>query len=263
MSLTYGFTLQDTDDSAAFSNALRAVVGDGIATQGTQFALTVNGFTAKVSSGYCFTAGRWIENDEPLPLALQPAGNSADRTDAIAARVDYETRRVALEVLTDVDLTTLSAESDLIVLYLIRVKRGATSLSQSDITDVRMDKALCGQAVPLSSIAGDVLMVYQFLNGGIDAEVARLIGLNNQVIIKADASIAELDTKIKQAGGGAEIGELMTSRHPPPETGWLLCNGLEVPAEYPALSKLLDGEMPDIPGTRYKTYIYGGVPVEV
>lgn len=263
MSLSYGFALRPTDDSADFSNALHAVVGNGIAPQGARFSLAVNGFTAKVASGYGFTVGRWIKNDEPFALTLQPAGNSTDRTDAIAARVDYEGRKVVLEVLTDVDPTALSAEPGLIVLYLIRVRRGATSLSQSDITDVRASKTLCGAVVPLSAVSRDVLMVHQFLNGGIDAEVARLIGLSEQVVQKADAEISRLDTAIKQAGGGAEIGELMTSRHPPSETGWLLCDGGNVPSGYAALSALLGGTLPDIPGERYKTYIFGGAPVEM
>lgn len=81
------------------------------------------------------------------------------------------------------------------------------------------------------------------------------------VIEKANAAILELDKQIQQAGGGAEIGELMTARHPPSEAGWLLCDGGEVPAAYPALSALLGGTLPEIPGGRYKTYIFGGTAV--
>lgn len=140
------------------------------------------------------------------------------------------------------------------------VKRGATSLTPSDITDLRTDKDLCGSVVPLSDIAGDVIYIYNFLNGGIDAEVSRLIDLSHAVISKADAAIAELDQAIKQAGGGADIGDLMTSRHPPSETGWLLCDGGAVPAGYTALSALLDGILPNISADtdRYKTYIFAG-----
>ncbi len=267
MSLTYGFSLKEADDSAEFSSALHAVIGDGIAWKGGRLALTVNGFTAALASGYAYAAGRYLENDEPYSMTIGPPGNNDDRTDALAVRVDYTERKAALEVLADVDPASIQASPTTIrddgqyciVLYLIRVRRGATSLTPDDVTDLRDNKNLCGRVVPLSDIAGDVLYIYSFLTGGIDAEVDRLIGLSNQVIAKADTAIVELDKQIQQAGGRAEIGELMTSRHPPSEAGWLLCDGGTVPAEYAALNALLGGALPYIPGGRYKTYIFGGM----
>lgn len=271
MSLTYGFALQPADDSADFANALRAVAGDGITPQGGRFAMSVNGFTVTVSSGYAFAAGRWVQNDEPLALSVRAAGNTGDRTDAIAVRVDYGERRAALEVLTGIDPAAIRADpaivrNDLeyvVILYLIRVRRGATTLSPSDVTDVRTDGTLCGSVVPLSAVAGDVLRVYQFLTSGIDGEVARLIGLSEQLVQKADAAISELDEAIQKAGGGAEIGELRTARRAPaPAEEWLLCTGGRVSPEYPALSGLLGGRLPRVStaADRYRTYIYGGPP---
>lgn len=271
MSLTCGFALRTTDNSKDFADTLYNIAGDGVTPQGGRFNLSVNGFTASLSSGYALAAGRWVENDEPLPLYIPPPGNNEDRVDAIAVRVDYEARKAALEVLLDVDPVAIKANPSLlrddgqyvVVLYLIRVLRGVTALTPDDVTDLRDDADLCGRVLPLSSIAGDVIYIYGFLTGGIDAEVARLVSLSNAVIAKANAAIVRLDAQIKQAGGGAEIGELMTSRRPPFETGWLLCNGGAVPAAYPALSTMLDGVLPDIPGERYKTYIFGGAPVGV
>lgn len=271
MSLTYGFSLCPEDNSADFANALHAIVGDGVAQEGGRFGLSVNGFTVTVSSGYAFAAGRWAQNDEPMAMLLSPPGNNEDRVDALAVRVDYEARKAGLEVLVGVDPDAIRASPALlrdetqyaVLLYFIRVRRGATALTPDDVTDLRGDTDLCGSVVPLSSIAGDVLYIYRFLTSGIDAEVARLIGLSNQVVAKADAAIVELDKAIQQAGGGAEVGELMTSRHPPGETGWVLCDGGEVPAEYPALSAVLSGTLPNIPGERYKTYIFGGASMGV
>lgn len=271
MALSYGFALRPTDNSADFSNALQAVAGDGIALQGGRFALTVNGFTVTLASGYAYAAGRWVENDEPLAMRINAAGNNEDRVDALAVRVDYEARKAALEVLVDVDPAAIRASPGLVrddtqyavLLYFIRVRRGATALTPDDVTDLRNDKDLCGRVVPLSAIAGDVLRVYTFLTGGIDAEVSRLICLSNAVVARADAAIVDLGKQIQQAGGGAEIGELMTSRRPPAEAGWLLCDGGVVPAAYPVLSALLGGNLPEIAGERYKTYIFGGAPVGV
>lgn len=273
MSLTYGFALNASDNSAEFSGALNAVTGDGVAPQGGRLSAAVNGFTVTLSSGYAYAAGRYLEGDEPYTMTIGPPLNSRDRVDALAVRVDYEARKAAPEILEDVDLIEIRRDPSVlrngkqycILLYLVRVRRGATSLSPEDITDLRDDADMCGQVVPLSDIAGDVIYIYNFLNGGIDAEVSRLIGLSNTVIAKANAAILELDKAVKQAGGGADIGELMTCRHAPGESRWLLCDGSNVPSEYTVLSALLDGTLPNISKAtdRYKTYIFGGAPAEV
>lgn len=270
MSLTYGFALGGLTTSKEFSYALHAVVGDGVAPPGGRLALSVNGFTVTVSSGYALAAGRWVENEDPLTMNVQISGNTDDRTDALVVRADYAARTAGLELLVDVDPDAIRAnpailrndEAYSVFLYFIRVRRGVTSLTPADVTDLREDGALCGRVVPLSAIAGDVLRVYEFLLSGIDNEVARILGLGDQVAQKADTAIAELDKAIRQAGGTADVGELLTSRRPPaPAEEWLLCDGGAVPAEYPALSTMLGGTLPNIPGTRYQTYIYGGAPV--
>lgn len=270
MSLSYGFSLSGTDNSADFSNALRAVTGDGVTLQGGRFSASVNGFTINLSSGYALAAGRYLENDEPYPVTIGPPKRNDDRVDAIAVRVDYEARNAALEVIADVDPAEIRADPAImrsngqyvIFLYFVRVRRGATSLTPDDVTDVRFEKGLCGNVVPLSDLSWGAIYIYQFLNGGIDAEVVRLTDLSNQVIAKANAAILELDEKIKQMGGGAGIGELMTSRQIPSESGWLLCDGSMVPPGYEALSALLDGTLPAISKAddRYRTYIFGGAP---
>ncbi len=268
MALSYGFALNAADSSASFSNALSSIIGDGVTPQGGRFGWSVNGFTVSLSSGYGYGAGRYLKNDEPYPMPLGPPKNNEDRTDALALLVDYRARRAELGVIADVDPVKIretpslmrDGERYVVYLYFVCVRRGATSLTPEDVTDLRDEPSLCGRVIPLSAIAGDVLYVYSFLTGGIDKEVARLIAKSNLVIDKANTAIAELDAQIKKAGGGAETGELMTSRHAPSETGWLLCDGGAVPAEYEALSALLDGRLPALsnPDDRYKVYIFAG-----
>lgn len=271
MALSYGFALRPTDNSADFADALNAVTGDGIAQYGGRLAAAVNGFSITISTGYIFAAGRWLLNDEPLRLIIPPPSNSGDRTDAIAARADYDARAVTLGVLTDIDADAIQEDPAIIrnekeyciVLYLVRVRRGATSLTPSDITDVRSDAALCGSIVPYSSVAAGTMRVYQFLDSGIDDEVTRLIEMTDAVCAKADKDIAALDEAILKSGGAADIGELMTCRRQPNEGGWILCDGGVVPDGYPVLSELLGGVLPALStaGDRYRAYIYGGVPV--
>lgn len=271
MALSYGFALQPTDNSAEFSDALHAITGDGIAQHGGKFALSVNGFTVTLSTGYAFAAGRYVENDEPYRMTIQAAGNNADRTDAIVARVDYAERKATLEILVDVDPAAIRADPSVlrnddeynVFLYFIHIKRGATSLRPNDITDLRGDDKLCGNVVPLSSIAGNVVRIYNFLMFGIDKEVARIIGLSEKLCEKADNAVAELDEAIRKAGGTAGIGELITTRKAPaPENEWVLCDGGAVPTQYPTLTDMLSGVLPSLskPTDRYRTYIYGGNP---
>lgn len=271
MALEYGFTLGTTTTSEDFSNSLHAVTGDGITLQGSRFALTLNGFTATLGSGYALAAGRWLRSDEPRQMTLQPSGNNEDRVDALAVRVDFGARTASLEVLTKVDPVAIQADPALIrnkdvytiLLYLLRIRRGATTLSPEDVTDLRADKDLCGEVVPLTQIAKQVLYIYQFLTSGIDLEVDRLLEMSRQVVQKADEAILYLEAAIQQAGGTAEVGELLLSRAPPaPAAEWLLCSGGVVPAEYPALSAMLEGNLPDLSRAedRYRTYIYGGPP---
>lgn len=274
MSLTYGFCLDDitsTYDSAQFADAFHALVGDGITPHGARFALTINGFSATLASGFALAAGRWVKSDEPLSLSLPASGNRDDRTDALAVRVDYEARKTALEVLVDVDAAAIRADPSLVrgyagyslALYFIHVRRGATTLSPEDVTDMRADEKLCGDIKPLSVLSKNILYIYNFLISGIDLEVARLIGLSNQAIEKGDAAIARLNEEITASGGVPLIGELMVARTPPaPEREWLVCDGSVVPQAYPVLSALLGGDLPDIlaPAEKFQTYIYGGRP---
>lgn len=269
MPLTYGFCLDELSsmyDSKQFSNAFHAITGDGIASGGARLAVTINGFTATVASGYALAAGRWISNDEPLRMTIKASGNNEDRTDALVVRVNYQTRKALLEILVDIDLDKLTKnfrneQEYSVVLYLIRVRRGSTALTPEDVTDVRADPDLCGTVIPLSAISKNILYIYEFLLSGIDREVDRILDLNQKLVDKANEEITKLDIAIQQAGGGPKTGDLQIVRSPP-TPGWLLCDGSPVPKEYPALSALLNGDLPNISGERYRTYIFGGSPEE-
>lgn len=263
MALSYGFCLGELSslyDSAQFSNAFHAVFGDGVTRAGSRLEAAISGFSITVGTGYAMKAGRWLENDEPLALTIKAAGNHKDRFDALAVRVDKEERKVNLELMADVDPDN---PPDALILYLIRVPRGASTLTPENVTDLRADPELCGEIPPLSQLSADVLYVYNFLRSGIDAEVDRVVALGGAAVEKADKGIAELDAAIQKVGAGPEVGELRTARLPPePAADWLLCDGGAVPAEYPALSALLGGTLPTITmaDDRLQTYIYGGAP---
>lgn len=265
MSLSCGFCLgspTDTYDSAQFSDAFHALAGDGVAPWGGRLAASVNGFTVTVASGYAVAAGRWVKNDEPMSLTLQPSDNHDDRTDALVVRVDGQARRASIEVAEDVEADKLPGDlrkgnEYCLVLYLFQVRRGATSLTPADVEDMREDLSLCGTISPLSGVTPKALYVYEFTSSGIDREIDRLLGHIQALIDKAGNEISALSAAIEDAGGAPRAGDLQTARRLPGD-GWVLCDGGPVPAEYVSLYTLVGWTLPAVPGERYGTYIYGG-----
>ncbi len=238
---------------------------------GSRFELTLNGFTLTLEPGFALVNGRYLKSDEPYALTLSPSGNYNDRYDAIAVRADYAERKTSIEVLTDIDLEAIRACPEIIrsekeysvILYVIHVRRGATVLGMDDITDTRDDATLCGQITKTCSVSDDTLRIYNFLQSGIDEEVARLLGMSNTFIDKANEAIKNLDAVI-QAKGQNSVGDVVISiTAPTPVNAWLLCNGESVPNGYSGLSKMLGGYLPVINpvDSRFRAYIYGGVPV--
>lgn len=276
MSLTYGFCLGPEDtlyDSQQFSEAFHALVGNGVCPSGTEFGLTLDGgFHLTIGTGFALIHGRWLGNDAPFPLTLPPSGNNADRYDAVAAKVDYTAKRGTLTVLVGVDPVALRKNPAIIrndqeysiILYLLHMRRGATSVTAGDVEDVRADAALCGRITPVRGIALDVLKIYDFLTSGIDAEVARILRLAETEIEKGQAAVNRLDAAIRRRKG-VETGDVVKSlSKPKPEEEWLLCSGGRVPAEYPDLREMLGGFLPNIrhEDERFHSFIYGGPPGE-
>lgn len=271
MSLSCGFGLGGTTIAADFAGAFHALFGDGVTEYGTQFNLLINGFSVTLYSGYAMAAGYWLENDEPTQIMLGASGNRDDRTDALAVRMNYGEHKAGVAVLRDIDAAAIRADPSLIrdsdgysiILYLISVRRGVSTLTPADVEDVRGDTALCGHILPLSRIAGSVLYIYDFLTSGIDERVDAIVAQSNVLIAKAAVEILALEKSAEKAGGIPEIGELtQCRREPSPANEWVLCNGETVPPAYPALSAMLDGTLPNVSTEtdRYRTYIYGGAP---
>lgn len=266
MSLTYGFLLPNgLENSQEFSEAIHALFGNGVTKYGGRYGLTLGGsFKVNLSTGYAISNGRYIKHDEPFSLTFPPSNNTGDRYDAISARADYLGRIGEIAVLVDIDpQEPIRNEREYnAILYIVRIRRGATILRAEDVQDTRADIDLCGYIVPLSDISGDVEYVYKFTQSGIEETVRRILEKIQEIVDKANQDIAALNKAI-QAAGGLEIGELRIARRAPtPLDEWLLCDGMAVPEEYPGLSEMVNGRLPDISrmGDRYRVYIYGGRP---
>ena len=272
MSLNYGLCLGETEreyTSAEFSDAMHALFGDGICQYGERFGLTVGGFDLNVTAGYAVAAGRYVKNNNKFTVTLGQSSNRKDRCDALAVRVDYAARRAALEVVEDVEPEAvrqnpviLRNENEYcVILYFIRVRRGATTLSPGDVEDVREDGSLCGRIVPLAEASKNVLYIYRYLTEGIDEKAAHLMSETERILQKGDNAIAYIDALLEDKGITPVIGELRTAVDwPLPYDEWLLCDGGEVDPDFKTLTALIGSHTPVIVNmdTRLKTFIYAG-----
>lgn len=272
MSIAYGFCLGDESTvytAEDFSAAFRAIVGDGVTHYGQRFSVLPNGFTLVVGTGFGFADGRWVTSDEPMRLTVKPPDGREDRTDALCLRVDYGGRKASVEILTGVDADAILAdpsilhqgESFLVVLYFIRVRRGATYIDASDITDARENPVLCGDIQTLARLTAGTHRVYCYLTDGLDKEISALEDAADAIEEKADQKIHALELEINNAGAANTLGTLETARREPmPDGEWLLCDGSAVPKGYASLSAMVDGVLPNISrmGDRYTTWIYAG-----
>ncbi len=269
MALSYGFCLGEAGnqtDSQQFSMVFQQLAGDGI---GSGFDLQLQGFSLRLGGGYAFLQGRWIRLDEPVLLAVQPAGYRGDRYDGVAIQADFQARQVRPALLTDIDLKQLRQNPALfrneqkycLLLYAIRVRRGSSILLEEDVQDLRDDPFFCGQVASLSAAAPDALRAFQFFQTGLDERIENLLAQGDQVLESGDKALLHLEQLMENIGGKPALGQLHTGRKAPqPAENWLLCQGGDVPSGYPALSALLSGKLPDIrcQDPRIQTYIYGG-----
>lgn len=262
--ISYGFCLQPgKHGSGRFSEVFRELTGDGVCGWGRKFAASAAGMSVDVDTGFALIGGRWLKNDGLVRLTFPPTSNNADRTGAVAVTADLAARQVRLELLGNIDPKEIGGNSVIageeklsLILYTVFMRRGATTITDADLTDRRQ------HLIPFSQAAKDVLRAYDFLSGGIDREVARLLGIGQEILDRGDRELERLDKVIAAAGFAPLPGDLEFSRkHPAPENQWLLCDGSPTPEAYQALRALVGENLPDIfVAEKISAYIFGGEP---
>lgn len=129
------------------------VLGNGVLFN-TSSALQVfasSGMRVQLSMGTAFIKGQRYHNDNTLNLTIPTASGSLDRIDRIVIRLDYPNRKISAIVLSGTPSSNPQAPSlvrtedvyDICVAE-IRVSRGATSITQAQISDTRLQSSLCG-----------------------------------------------------------------------------------------------------------------------
>lgn len=162
MAITYGFfnTVKQSDgaydrlyNSEQISDMFEGLISDGV-YESVGDALIVkasSGMTIQVGTGRMIIGGKWLKNDAVLSLTISTAHTTLNRYDAVVCKMDSSARTMSIYVKKGTAATTPSkptlTRSDSIqekCLAYIYVGKGVTSISQSDITDMRADTSLCG-----------------------------------------------------------------------------------------------------------------------
>lgn len=142
-----------TYNAEDFARYFASFIGSGIfPNPTTNLQVKVdNAMQIIVSAGKAWINGYFYENTDELSLQLATADGVLNRVDRVVLRLDLVNREMKCVVKTGTSASTpqtpiLQRDSDIYELALadISVKKGATKLTQSDITDQRFNDSLCG-----------------------------------------------------------------------------------------------------------------------
>lgn len=142
-------------DASKFAEYFASFIGNGVfpnpSTNLQVVAQTTPDMTVIVRPGKAWINGYILINDDDYILQLDPADGVLHRIDRIVARYDVADREIRLEVKKGTFASSpvapaLQRDADGYELALgdIYVAKGVTSITQANITDLRLNTELCG-----------------------------------------------------------------------------------------------------------------------
>jgi hypothetical protein len=159
MSITSGFFNSVDGDrlynAEEMTTYFEGLVSDGVyANVGEAFQVLASGsgLGITVGTGRALVKTHWIKNDARLPLTLAAADVQYDRVDAVVLRCDLtdSVRALTVEIKTGTPAANAAAPEIVntqtvkeMPLAFIKIPRGATTITQANITDTRASTA-CG-----------------------------------------------------------------------------------------------------------------------
>lgn len=140
-------------EAGRFAEYFATFIGNGIfPNPSTGFQVIANNnMTITIKPGRAWINGYIVINDEDLVLSLETADGLLNRIDRVALRYDVVGREIT-PVIKKGDSATvpsvklLQRDDDAYELGLadIRIDKGSISISQSNITDLRLNRTYCG-----------------------------------------------------------------------------------------------------------------------
>lgn len=140
-------------DAKRFAEYFASFIGNGVFPNPSDNLQVIanNNMTVTVRPGKAWINGYILINDDDYILTLDPADGALNRIDRIVARYDTVDREIRLEVKKGTFASspvapTLQRDADAYELALadVYVAAGSISISQADITDLRLNSELCG-----------------------------------------------------------------------------------------------------------------------
>lgn len=119
------------------------------------FQMTVNGMNVLVGTGNAFINGAFFPSEEKT-LTIESASGSYNRYDSIVIEFNSSERQVTLKVVkggSDSKWVAPSRTSSIyqLVIGVVLVKKGVTTLYQNDLSDTRGDSWYCGYVTSTGS----------------------------------------------------------------------------------------------------------------
>ena len=155
MAITYGFFNSVDGDrkynADQMSKYFSGLIGTGVFAnfKGGLQVIAGTGLSVNVQTGRAVigSALKWFDSDAVETLALNSAHTVLNRYSAVVIQLDNNARTISLAVKDGANATNpvkpAISNNELCLAY-IYVGAGATSISQSNITDTRSDSTVCG-----------------------------------------------------------------------------------------------------------------------
>lgn len=141
----------NADDLSEYFSSL---IGNGIfanPSSSLQVVADSQNMSVNIKSGMAFIYGRRYINTDDLPLSIQVADGVLNRIDKLVLRLDYINREIKSYVKTGKAASNpvapeIARNSEVYELGLadIYIEKGATRISNANITDLRFNDAYCG-----------------------------------------------------------------------------------------------------------------------
>lgn len=175
MAITSGFFDSVSGDrvynAEQMSHYFDGLISDGVfESVGNKFAVTTanDGMKVNVASGRAVIKCHWVQNDDTVKLALDAADATNDRIDAIALRLDRESREIALVAKKGTPASSapqppdITRTDDVYELYIAIVLIKAGSSRPYQISDTR-GTSLCGWVTGLITQVDTATLFEQWL----------------------------------------------------------------------------------------------------
>lgn len=136
-----------------FAKYFASFIGNGVFPNPSSNlqVLSNNDMTVSIDIGKAFINGYYYENTTKLVKTIDICDGRLNRIDLVVLRLDFTNREIKTYIkkgtfASSPKAETLQRDSDMYELGLAKVyiKAGATSITQADITDLRLDTDNCG-----------------------------------------------------------------------------------------------------------------------